>query len=938
MNATRWRLVEELYHAARERGPGDKRAFLADACHGDEELRREVESLLAQDSSVDCGSMPLAAGARLGPYEILAPIGAGGMGEVWKARDTRLNREVAVKISNRQFTDRFEREARAIAALNHLNICTLFDVGPNYLVMELIDGPTLADRIAQGPVPLDEALAIARQIADALEAAHDKNIVHRDLKPGNVKIRPDGSVKVLDFGLAKAGGTGVEVTSDSPALLDMPTAAGVILGTAAYMAPEQAQGKTVDKRADIWSFGVVLYEMVTGKRLFRGEDLAMTLASVVMSEPDLTPAPAKLRRLLARCLQKDPRKRLHDIGDAWELLEQEVPATGAAPARNSVLPWAAAGVLALGAAAVSYIHFRETAPQAVVARSTILPPAKTSFQYDKLGSAPPAVSPDGRLLVFGATSEDGHSQLYVRPLDTLAAQPLAGTEGAIFPFWSPDSRSIGFGANGKLKKIDAAGGPAVTLADAPALRGGTWSQNGVIVFAPTANNGVPLRKVAATGGNATDATSVGPSHPTLRHRWPWFLPDGRHFLYIAAPGLMEEGDIRIGSLENGEQGGIVNRVLGKADSQAVYSPGLAARTKPGLNQGYLVYLRDQSLVAQAFDTSRLEFAGEAINVAEHIPALRDSVHAPFAVSPAGVLAYQAGAATTLDLVWLDRGGKRIGAVIGAGGDTGTLGAMHISPDRRLAALAVTVANNADIWIYDLARGTRSRFTSNPAHEAGAVWSPDGKTIVFNSDRRGHFDLYRKAVNSVGTEELLYADGTDKSPTSWSADGKYVLYSSIDTKGGRDIFVLPLFGERKPFPFVSTEFWENFGQFSPDGRWVAYQSNESGRTEIYVAPFPGPGGKPQISTTGGMFPHWRADGRELFYQAPDQKLMVAEIGLKPDNVQVGAVRPLFELPWILYYHYDVSTDGQRFLAVMPPEQTGPSEPLTLVQNWQAGLKK
>jgi Tol biopolymer transport system component len=834
------------------------------------------------------------------------------MGEVWRARDTRLNRDVAIKFSSQQFTDRFEREARAIAALNHPNICTLFDVGPNYLVMELIDGPTLADRIAEGPIPLEEALAIARQIADALEAAHERGIVHRDLKPGNIKIRPDGSVKVLDFGLAKTGGEEQQsVTLDSPTIMHMPTQAGVILGTAAYMAPEQARGKTVDRRADIWSFGVVLYEMLTGKRLFQGEDLTDTLAAVVRSEPDLTAAPAELCPLLAKCLQKDPKHRLRDIGD-WELLTQAAPAGSSKPGRP--LAWMLAAVVAIaGCVALAAIHFRETLPQSPVMRTEILPPAKTTFPGAAFNAGLPALSPDGRLLAFGAIAEDGHSQLYVRALDALAAQPLAGTEGASYPFWSPDSHTIGFGANGKLKKIDAAGGPAVELADAPNFGGGTWSQDGVIVFAP---NGQGLQKIPAAGGPTVPVTSFLPGDRV--HFWPWFLPDGRHFLYTASVGgAVGAGDIRIGSVDANERGGAVGRVLGKAAaSQAVFS------------QGHLLFQRGQTLMAQAFDVNRLDVTGEAVPVAENIATIAGSARAPFAVSSTGLLVYQAGASTAnLGLVWFDRSGKRTGV----GGEPGNLFQLHLSPDRRLAAVALGVPR--DIWIYDLPRGLRSRFTFGPGSQLEAIWSPDGKTLVFCSNRSGHYDLYRKAVNGTGTDELLYTDDQQKYPTSWSPDGKYLLYHS------GSIFALPLTPNAKPIPFTKNAFVQQQAQFSPDGRWVAYQSNESGRFEVYVAPFPGPGGKRQVSATGGTLPRWRADGKELFYLTQDQRLMAADIALKPDAAEVGAVHALFKgLLAGSTFRYDVSADGQHFLGIVPQEESGGVEPLVLVQNWPTGLKK
>ncbi len=636
-----------------------------------------------------------------------------------------------------------------------------------------------------------------------------------------------------------------------------------------------------------------------------------------------------LDRVLKICLTKEPDNRwqtARDLKSALEIVSGQEGSRQIAspPGRRWVSP-ALAAVLLVALTAFAFTRFREVPPQTPVIRSAILPPPKTAFRYLTTDSATPVLSPDGRLVAFGARSEDGHSQLYVRPLDSLTSQRLEGTEGASYPFWSPDSRSIGFSASGKLKKIDAAGGPAVVLAETSVFRGGTWSQNGVIVFSPSTTG--PLQKIAAAGGTASDVAPLGVTPGATSHRWPWFLPDGRHFLYLATvPGSIE-GEIHIGSLDAPERGGGPDRTLGKANSQAVYSP--------GAKQGYLLFLRDQTLVAQAFDAGRFALIGEAIPVADNIAGIVNTLRAPFAVSSTGVLAYQSGVATSLRLAWFDRAGKRTSA----GYDPAGLRLLHLSRDGKLAALSVWTAGNNDIWIYDLARGLRSRFTFDPESETEAVWSPDGKTVAFNSSRRGHYDLYSKTVNGTGTEDLLYSDGADKYPTSWSPDGQYLLYGSTKSTGGNGIFALPLTGDRKPFPFVKGNFNETNAQFSPDGHWVAYSANESGRSEIYVAQFPGPGGKRQVSVAGGSVPRWRADGRELFYIGPGQMLMAAEIGLKPDNAEVGAVHPLFAgLLSGNGFQYDVSADGQRFLAVAPPEETESSEPLTLVFNWTGGLKK
>ena len=849
--------------------------------------------------------MSLSAGTHLGPYEILALIGAGGMGEVYRARDTRLNREVAIKVSAQQFTERFEREARSIAALNHPNICTLYDVGPNYLVMEYIEGEA-----PQGPLPVDDALRIAAQIAEALAAAHEKNIVHRDLKPANIKIKPDGSVKVLDFGLAKVTETSAEAGgSNSPTLTIGMTEAGMILGTAGYMSPEQARGKTVDKRADIWAYGVVLWEMLTGKPLFEGEDVGHTLAAVIMKEPDWNEVPGKVRRLLQTCLQKDPKQRLQAIGDARLLLEDVEPlphGRGSVGPRFGGVAWGVAAIAVIAAVALALVHFRETPPEAPVVRSTILPPDNAAINYAN-GLGLPALSPDGKRIVFGAQTTDGRAPLWVRSLDALTIQPLAGTEGATFPFWSPDSRFIAFFADGKLKKMDASGGPAITLADAVAGRGGSWSRDGVIVFAP-ANTGGPLLRVSSAGGASSPLKAA-------QGRLPWFLPDGRHFLYQVQPG---NSVIRAGSLDGGE-----TKMVMEAGSNALYA------------QGHILFLRDGTLMAQPFDPKRLVITGEAIPVAEQIQTVLNSgTVGVFSVSETGMLAYRNGSAFGgLRLTWFDRSGNK-GATMGEPAD---LLGFQFSPDRKSLAAAIQDRANMDIWIYDVSRGLRTRLTFDPHADFSPVWSPDGRSIAFASNRQGHFDLYRKAANGGGADELLYADNLDKFPTSWSVDGKFLLYF---TGPNGDLWVLPLTGAAKPFLFLQTPFAESQGQFSPDGRWVAYVSNESQRNEIYVAPFPGPGGKRQISTAGGNSPRWRPDGREIFYMGPAGRLMAAGVTAQGETLEVGQVRPLFSPTGVMQGNipvYDVSADGQRFLLRMFPEQKS-GEPLTLVQNWTAGLKK
>ena len=636
--------------------------------------------------------MELNPGAKLGPYEILSRIGAGGMGQVWKARDTRLNRIVAIKISAAKFSERFAQEARAIAALNHPHICTLHDVGPDYLVMEYVEGPQIG-----GPLPLDRVLRLAIELASALEAAHRQGITHRDLKPGNILVTKSG-IKVLDFGLAKIEHT-KEAAANDQTLTKAITQEGSIVGTLQYMAPEQLQGKATDARADIFSFGCVLYEMLTGKRAFDGANTASVIAAIMDREPPPVAqvAPPALDWALRRCLAKDPDERWQSARDLRAALERvsdsATEVTSQLKPDHSRRMWIAAiVVVTLAAVAVSAIHFREKPPETPVMRFSIAPPEKNRFARV---ATPPAVSPDGRQVVFAATSDDGKSQLWLRPLDSLTAQPLAGTENAIYPFWSPDNKSIGFFAAGKLKKMDVSGGPATTLADASQARGGTWSHDGVIVFAPTPYSG--LQQVPASGGVVRPATRFDTGAPP--QRFPWFLPDGRHFLYLLGTGGRDQRTIRIGSLDSP---GPDPTLLGGADSSAMYA------------QGHLLFVRGTTLVARPFDAKRLAFTGEEVPVAEHLLTRGIFNNSwVFSVSANGVLAYQSAGVSALHLTWLDRAGKRLGTV----GDPGDLGEVQFSPDRRTAAVTVGEASSGkenDIWLYDVLRGLRTRFTFGPA--------------------------------------------------------------------------------------------------------------------------------------------------------------------------------------------------------------------------------
>jgi Tol biopolymer transport system component len=870
--------------------------------------------------------MPHAAGDKLGPYEILAPIGKGGMGEVYRARDTKLDRDVAIKVlpaalaQDPERLARFEREAKVLASLNHPNIAQIYGVEESKnlraLVMELVPGETL-----KGPLPLETALNYAKQIADALEAAHEKGITHRDLKPANIMITPAGVVKVLDFGLAAVTQPSAASEGDpanSPTLTMRATQAGMIMGTAAYMSPEQASGKPVDKRADIWSFGVVLWEMLTGKRLFDGETISHTLAAVLTKEPDLQPVPAEVRRLLQRCLEKDPKRRLRDIGDAWELLEvgqaHSLSTTGHGPVPQR-WPWvAAAGTLAVIAAGLAFVHFRETAPEQ---RSTRFEVAGKSDLQDV------ALSPDGRYLAFTASSG-----LWVRPLDSLEARALPGTEEARFPFWSPDSAFLGFFAGGKMKKIAAGGGPAQTLCDAPANRGGTWNRDGIILFAPNVTSG--LYRVSAAGGVPAPVTKPA---GTVSHRFPEFLPDGRHFSFVVTSITVEASGIYIGSLD-----GTTERLLPEVSHAAYSAPTGFSRT------GHLLFVRDGTLMAQPFDPERLRTTGEAFPIAEQVS---DNAGVPgsslFSVSGPGTLVYGRGAGKR-QLVWRDRTGKRLGLI----GTPGDISFEKLSPDEKKVAFMISVgaAASSDIWVHDLMRNTTSRFTFGPGFTFTPVWSPDGSRIVYGSSSKAGqgSDIYQKPASGAGQAEVVSHVGTTNVRIyDWSPDGKAIAYSpDINGKTRADLWLLPLNGDRKPVPYLQTEFGEYLGQFSHDGRWMAYTSDESGREQVYVQTVPPSGAKWQISTAGGSRPRWRRDGRELYYVAADQ--MVMAVPVKPgSSFEAGAPQALFgpilARPGTIYQnYYQPTADGQRFMVNEPAgEESGPP-PLTVVLNWQAGLRK
>jgi len=866
--------------------------------------------------------MPLSAGDKLGPYEILVAIGKGGMGEVFRARDTRLNRDVAIKVSSEHFSERFEREARVVASLNHPNVCSLYDVGPNYLVMELVEGPTLAERITQGAIALDETAGIARQIAAALDAAHEKGIVHRDLKPGNVKIKPDGMVKVLDFGLAKIGGTPSVASDESPTLTMGQTEAGMILGTAAYMPPEQAKGKPVDKRADIWAFGAVVYEMLTGRPLFPGESTTEVLASVIKEEPDLNRAPAQAQLLLRRCLEKDPNHRLRDIGDAMPLLEV-APQT--APLLQKAWLWpAVAGVLLIALGLASYALFRENlqAPIETV-RFQIPAPDKGSFNVYL------TLSPDGRKLAYVASGADGQSRVWIRSIDSLESRPLAGTEGAASPFWSPDSRFIAFGDGTKVKRIDVSGGPVQTIVDLPAGAGvGFWASDGTMLVG-NRGAGPGMWRVSPTEGTASQITKADTSRQERAHGFPVLLPDGRHFLYTRLAASPENAGVFLGSLDAKPDAQGSRRIL-PVQSSSMYVPPV------GSGPGHLVFLQDRVLMAQPFDAKRFELSGEPVALAEQIGTL--GAYGFFSVSATGALAYRVGGvdANNRQLTWYDRQGNALGSV---GQPVDFQGQPVISPDGGAVAIARIDRQAAfsDIWVHDLARNTDSRLTSGPGSSANPVWSPDGSKIAFGNSRHGIPSVFQKAANGVGQDEELDKDARPKNVRDWSRDNQYIIEEVGRTsKTGLAVWVLPLSGDRKPFPYLESEFDQENPRISPNGQFLAYESNETKRNEIYVQSFPRPGGKWQVSTDGGASPVWSRDGKELFFRGANGKLMVAGVRSGPGNkFDNDLPKPLFDLPGGAG-SFDVNKDG-RFLIPAPVGQSA-SAPITVVVNWTAGLKR
>jgi len=939
MTSDRWLRIEQLYHGALEREGNERAAFLSEACAGNAELRQEVESLLAREDGATFLETPALAvaaerfatarnqtllGCRIGSYQVVSLLGTGGMGEVYEARDTKLGRDVAIKVLAAAFIhdpdrlSRFRREARTLASLNHPHIATIYGLEESgdmdCLVMELVKGETLAARLKKGPLAMELVVRFGAEVADALAAAHAKQIVHRDLKPGNIMVSKSG-VKVLDFGLAK-------IQSD-----ERVTTCGAIMGTPDYMAPEQSEGRECDARTDIYALGLVLREMATGHR--EGTTIAL---------------PPPLAHVIDRCLATEPESRWDSAKDVkfeleWAERSQAVttPLLAGTGTWLGTLSWSLAAAAIVCAAALAFVHFGGMAPTAQPVRLQIPVPEGMTIKAFQA-----AISPDGRRVVFGADSADGTRQFWVRNLDSLEPKPLAGLKVPALaspPFWSPDNRYIAFADGAGLKKVEISGGPPQAICDADYAIGGTWNKEGVIVFG---SNHQGLMRCPASGGPASPITVL--AHGEEAHRWPQFLPDNRHFLYARTTNTPEKTAVFVGSLDAKPAEQDLKPLL--VANQAYYVPSDAE------GSGWLLFAREATLMAQPFYPGKLSLSGEPIPIASPIGSLPLPRFAFFAVSKTGVVVYRGEGSGQFQLTWFDAQGKT--SVIGQAADD--YRSPAVSPDgTRVAAEMTGAQGNRDIWVFDASRGTSTRLTFDPARDDYPVWSPDGSRIAFASNRGGHYDLYVKASDGSGDDQLLLKTDRNKRPESWSRDGRYLLYIGDAPSKTFDLWVLPLEGPegavRKPFPFLQTEFEEFAGQFSPSERgtprWIAYTSNESGAYEVYVRPFSpdssatsASGGKWMVSRGGGGYPHWRTDGKQLFYRSPTGTVMVVDVtSAKP--FQTGVPRRLFDsgVPLDMLLYDGMTADGKRF--IFPLQRTGDGSahvPFMVMLNWQAGLKR
>jgi hypothetical protein len=888
--------------------------------------------------------MTLATGTRLGPYEILSPLGAGGMGEVYRASDAKLKREVAIKVlpeavaKDRERLARFEREAQVLASLNHPNIATIYGVeesgGAPALVMELVEGPTLEDRIAEGPIPVAEALPIAREIAEGLDYAHERGIIHRDLKPANVKLTEDGKVKILDFGLAKAldpiGGTSSPDATRSPTITAAATQAGVILGTAAYMSPEQARGRPADKRSDIWAFGCVLWEMLTGQRLFHGETVSDTLAAVLRAEIEWETLPAgtspAIRRLLERCLERDPKRRLRDVGEARIAME-EAPASLIAARTDTVAGLASrragrgrmaasalAGV-ALGAllvAGITTLRRGRSARDSVVRLNVVLPREQALVVSDLPNFA---LSRDGTQMAYVARKESGKRALFLRSMGSFETRELAETEGAVTPFFSPDGQWLGYVVGGRVLKMAVSGGPPQPVCERTVseVGGSAWADDGSILVPTTSGS---LMRAAASSGRCVEIVKPDAARGEILE--PESLPGSEGILFASLGGFQaSQAHIAVLDLKTGK-----SRVIIPQGTNPHY-----------VEPGFVVFGRSGAILAAPFDPHGLKLLGQPVPVVETVMPDSSSGIEQFAVSRSGVLAYVAGARAPVKrrIVMADR--KGVSTVVTA--DANSYEDLSLSPDGREIAMTVEAAT-WNIWAYHLDRGTLTRLTFENDNR-DPLWTPDGKRVVYTSLRNGLFGLYWRPVDGSGPEELLLSTKSLLFANSWSPDGRFLAFGQQDPETGFDIWILPVGGDRKPYPFVRAAFREWFGEFSPDGRWIAYESNETGRSEVYLRPFPGPGGKWQVSTEGGARPEWSRDGRELFYFENDRIMRVTV-----DAGQALAVgRPELLFPCNCFdsgRFYEVTPDAKHFLLIQNVQPVSPVAQINLVLGWGGELER
>jgi eukaryotic-like serine/threonine-protein kinase len=882
--------------------------------------------------------MPLTSGARLGPYEILAPLGAGGMGEVYRARDMRLDRTAAIKILPRELSNdplrkqRFEREAKTISSLNHPNICTLYDVGSqdgvDYLVMECLEGETLAKRLEKGPMPLEQVLKYGAQIADALDKAHRNGVVHRDLKPGNIMLTPTGA-KLLDFGLAKpAVPLASLATLTATAAKQSPaTEQGTIVGTFQYMSPEQVEGKELDGRSDIFSLGAVLYETATGQRAFEGKSQLSVASAILEKEPAPISAvkpmtPRAMDHAVKKCLAKQPEERWQSASDLASELKWigetgsqagEAAHVSAGHSRRERAAWLLAAALSVlligGGTAWWQASNRRLHPMYFH--------ASVPFAANDL-----ALSPGGRTLAIVAYSAQANDYaLWTHEVGGRRTSSLDGTQGATYPFWSPDGRSIGFFADGKLKKVDVAGGQVQMVCDAPNGRGGTWNRDGVIVFTPEAGGGI--FRVSAAGGTPIEVTKPDPSRSEQSHRWPMFLPDGKHFLYLAAnfSGELEKNTIFVSALDSQEKRLIVN-----TSANAAYA-----------EPGYLLYMRNgKTLVAQPFDLRSYALSGDPHTLSDQVLHSPQVYRAVFGVSNGEVLVTQTGKGATLSqLTWFDRNGRPAGTV----GAVGSYNNVRLSPDGRRVATDQTDPDGrqADIWIHELARGAMTRLTFDLSGPQAAIWSQDGKQILFTGARSLMFQIYLKNADGSGSEEAVAELGNvTGNAWDWSRDSKYILFRKVN-----ELWYLS-WPDRVAKPLLQAKWTIRNAQFSPDGRWITYASNETGSMEIYVSPFLSGNGKWQVSSGGGQEPRWRQDGKELFYVSQDGKMMAVPVKLGA-SFEAGSPVALFQthrrqpVSSQDVFSYDVSADGQKFLIITKMDEAS-AAPLSMLLNWASQMEK